>query len=167
MPVSKVMDLPGPVVCLMWGCVYLVLSGRCTRWAWAFLSLHTDCTFSVCTEALLIAAPNLLATQQPWPLPESNTSCRSREEERTCLCQSYTLSLDCKKATAGGQGHSIATPKVEQLFFHRVDKWNVEPTLSCSCGPLTEVFVFRFYALWIGTNRDTACTILCKQAAAC
>ena len=123
MPVSKVMDLPGPVVCLMWGCIYLVLSGRCTRWAGAFLSLHTYCTFSVYTEALSIAVPNLLATPQPWPLPESNTSYRSREEEQNCLSQSYTLSLDCEKATAGGHGHFIATPKVEQLFLHRVDKW--------------------------------------------
>lgn len=52
--VSKVMDLPGPVVCLMQGHIFPLLSGRDTRWAGASLSLQTSCT-SMCA-------------QRPWRL---------------------------------------------------------------------------------------------------
>lgn len=73
-PVSKVMDLPGPAVCLMrWVRLPFVVRERHTRWAGSSPSLQTYCTLPVCTEApIAIAVPHLLATPQPWPLP--NTS---------------------------------------------------------------------------------------------
>lgn len=117
MLVSKVTALPGLVVCLMLGHVYPVLSRRDTRWPG--VPCHCRPTVPQCVHR----GPSNVCSKsvfmyQPWSLPEPNMSYSSRRE-KTVLSQCHTSSLGSERAAVAGQKYFIATPKVEQLYFHR------------------------------------------------